>query len=187
MPSSASKRELDGDALGDVLAVAVLDGVDDRLAHGHADPMDGVLVEAGDRAQPIAHELNEVQQLERAGELRRTTCGASLVMRTQRTHSIHAVPRDQCHSARMLQARRSARNRAAGAARARPAAPPGDKSISHRYALLAALADGTLEVRASRPRRRLRGHARLPAGARRRHRTVRAVTLVDIRAAAWAA
>ena len=44
---------------------------------------------------------------------------------------------------------------------------PGDKSISHRYALLAALADGDSLISRLFARRRLRRHARLPAAARR--------------------
>ncbi len=50
----AAQAELDDDVLGCVLAVAVLDGVDDRLAHGHADPVRGVLVQPGHRRQPVA-------------------------------------------------------------------------------------------------------------------------------------
>ena len=49
---------------------------------------------------------------------------------------------------------------------------PGDKSISHRYAMLAALADGPLAFRQLCSRRRLRQHAgmRARAGLRGRAR-----------------
>ena len=60
------ERELDGDELVLVEPVAVLDRVDDRLAHGHADPVDGVLVEARHLTQMIAHHLNQVQHVEHA-------------------------------------------------------------------------------------------------------------------------
>ena len=63
------ERELDGHELAVVLAVAVLDGVDDRLADRDADPVDGVLVEAGELTEAIAHDLDEVQHLEIAVDL----------------------------------------------------------------------------------------------------------------------
>ena len=47
---------------------------------------------------------------------------------------------------------------------------PGDKSISHRYALLAALAEGQSTLAQLRPRRRLPVDAGLPAAAGRRGR-----------------
>ena len=34
------------------------------FAHGDADPVDGILVQAGHRAEPVAHKLDEVQQVE---------------------------------------------------------------------------------------------------------------------------
>ena len=43
--------ELHEDVLGRVVPVAVLDGVDHRFADGHADPVEGVLVEADARAR----------------------------------------------------------------------------------------------------------------------------------------
>ena len=58
------ERELDGHELAVVLAVAVLDGVDDRFADGDADPVDRVLVEAGELPDAIAHDLDEVQHVE---------------------------------------------------------------------------------------------------------------------------
>ena len=70
-PGCAAGREgeLDGDQLVGMLAVAVLDRVDDRLAHGHADPVDGVLVEPGQLADAVADDLDEVQHVEVAVDL----------------------------------------------------------------------------------------------------------------------
>ena len=61
--------ELDEHALGRVVAVAVLDGVDDRLADRDADPVDRVLVEARCPPDVVADDLHEVEHLEGAGEL----------------------------------------------------------------------------------------------------------------------
>src|SRR5688572_26432800 len=58
------ERELDGHHLLVVLAVAVLDGVDHRLADRDPDPVDRVLVEAGHLAETVADDLDEVQHLE---------------------------------------------------------------------------------------------------------------------------
>ena len=58
------ERELDGHELRGVFAVAVLDGVDDRLAHGDANPVDRVLVEAGELRHAVADHLDEVQHVE---------------------------------------------------------------------------------------------------------------------------
>ena len=63
------QRELDGDQLAVVLAVAVLDGVDDRLAHGDADPVDRVLVQARELPDAIADHLDEIQHVEIAVNL----------------------------------------------------------------------------------------------------------------------
>ena len=63
------QRELDGDELAVVLAVAVLDGVDDRLADRDADPVDRVLVQAGELPHAVADDLDEVQHLEVAVDL----------------------------------------------------------------------------------------------------------------------
>ena len=54
--------------LGGVVAVAVLDGVDDRFANRHADPVDRVLVEPARAADVIGDDLHEVQHLDRARE-----------------------------------------------------------------------------------------------------------------------
>ena len=63
------ERELDGHQLAGILAVAVLDGVDDRLAHSDADPVDGVLVQAGQLADAVADDLHEVHHVEVAVDL----------------------------------------------------------------------------------------------------------------------
>ena len=52
-----------------MFAVAVLDGVDDRLADGDADPVDRVLVEGGQLTHAIAQDLHEIQHVEEAGDL----------------------------------------------------------------------------------------------------------------------
>jgi len=63
------ERELDGDQLAPVLAVAVFDRVDHGLAHGHADPVDRVLVEGGQLGHAIAQDLHEVHHVEEARNL----------------------------------------------------------------------------------------------------------------------
>src|SRR2546426_1794278 len=62
------RLELDEHVLGRVVAVAVLDGVDHRLADRDADPMDRVVVLADTPAHVVAHDLDEVEHLERARE-----------------------------------------------------------------------------------------------------------------------
>ena len=52
-----------------IFAVAVLDRVDDGLAHGDADPVDRVLVEAGQLAHAVAEDLHEVHHVEVAVDL----------------------------------------------------------------------------------------------------------------------
>ena len=54
--------------LAGVVAVAVLDGVDDRLANRHADPMHRVFVKPEPAAQVVAYELDEIEHVERAAE-----------------------------------------------------------------------------------------------------------------------
>ncbi len=76
--------ELDGHQLVGVLAVAVLDGVDDRLAHGDADPVDGVFVQAGELADVIADDLHEIQHLEVAVDLQPDRAAST-------QHARHAV------------------------------------------------------------------------------------------------
>src|SRR5439155_6006915 len=62
------RLEIDEDVLARVVAVAVLDGVDDRLADRNADPVRRILVEADAARDVIAHNLHEVEHLERTGE-----------------------------------------------------------------------------------------------------------------------
>ena len=61
--------ELHEDVLGGVALVAMLDRIDDAFADGHADPVDGIVVEADTAAQVVVHHLHEVEHLEGAGEL----------------------------------------------------------------------------------------------------------------------
>ena len=63
------RAELDEHALVRIVLVAVLDGVDDRLADRDADPVQLILVEAGRLADVIADDLHEVEHVERAAEL----------------------------------------------------------------------------------------------------------------------
>ena len=77
--------ELDGHELAVVFAVAVLDGVDHRLADGDADPVDRVLVEAGELADAVADDLDEVQHLEVAVDLQADGAAA-------RQHAARAMP-----------------------------------------------------------------------------------------------
>ncbi len=61
--------ELDEHVLRRVVPVAVLDGVDHRLADRDADPVQRVVVEADVARHVVADHLHEVEHLERAGEL----------------------------------------------------------------------------------------------------------------------
>src|SRR5207249_8949220 len=67
-------RSFDEDVLARIVAIAVLDGVDDRLADGDADPMPRVLVEADAARQVVADHVNEVEHLEGAGKIGRASC-----------------------------------------------------------------------------------------------------------------
>ncbi len=58
------ERELDGDELFELFAVPVLDGVDDGLADGDANPVDRVVVQPGEVGHAVAHHLDEVQGVE---------------------------------------------------------------------------------------------------------------------------
>ena len=49
--------------------VAVFDRVDDRLAHGDADPVHRVPIQAGQLAHAVADHLHEIQHLEVAVNL----------------------------------------------------------------------------------------------------------------------
>ena len=68
-PAGIERRELDVHVLVLVAAVAVLDRVDDRLAHGDAHPVERLLVESGETPEMIARDLHEVEHLVRAVEL----------------------------------------------------------------------------------------------------------------------
>ncbi len=61
--------ELDDDALGFVVLVAVLDRVDDRFADRHAHPVERIIVETGHSSDVIADHLDEIQHVERTAEL----------------------------------------------------------------------------------------------------------------------
>ena len=63
------EREFDRDQLGVVLAVAVLDGVDDRLADGDANPVDRILFELRQLADAVADDLDEFDHLVLAVDL----------------------------------------------------------------------------------------------------------------------
>ena len=56
--------ELDRDPLTFVLVIAVLDGVDHRLADGDADPVGGVFVESAQPTHLIGDELDDIQHVE---------------------------------------------------------------------------------------------------------------------------
>jgi hypothetical protein len=66
---TARRGELHVHHLPLVAAVAVLDRVDHRLAHGDADPVHRVLVEPDLLAQMITDHLDEIQHVECAAEL----------------------------------------------------------------------------------------------------------------------
>src|SRR5215471_1098266 len=122
--------ELDGDELVRIFAVAVLDGVDDRLAAGDADPVRRVFVERRHVAHAIAEDLHEVHHVEQARNLQPHEAaghrhGSATIIQygcSMTTTGFAAVPRV---------------SRVGGRVRV-----PGDKSISHRYAMLAAIAEG---------------------------------------------
>ena len=69
--SEAGRRhraELDDHALVRIVLVAVLDRVDDRLAHRDADPVQFVLVEPRRLADVIGDDLHEIEHVEGAVE-----------------------------------------------------------------------------------------------------------------------
>src|SRR5262245_10816578 len=63
-------HELHRDDLAVILAVAVLDGIDDRLADGNANPVHRVVVEAGQLTDSIADDLYKIHHLEVAVDLK---------------------------------------------------------------------------------------------------------------------
>ena len=86
------RLELDEHVLGRVVAVAVLDRVDDRLADRDADPVQRVLVEADAARQVIADHLHEVEHLEGAGELEPDDAGGRWCRHVCVTrHSINTI------------------------------------------------------------------------------------------------
>ena len=62
------RAELDDHALVRIVLVAVLDGVDDRLAHRDADPVQLIFVEARRLADMIGDDLHEIEHVEGAVE-----------------------------------------------------------------------------------------------------------------------
>src|SRR6266568_384967 len=129
--------ELDGDELARIFAVAVLDRVDHRFADGDADPMNRVFIEARHAPHSIAQDLHEVDHVEQARDLQPYQAAAHrhwwarIIQYSRSMSSMTGSP--------LVPARHVPRvSRVSGRLRV-----PGDKSISHRYAMLAALADGT--------------------------------------------
>src|ERR1035438_4030180 len=65
-----------GDLLGRVVGIAVEDGVDSGLAHGHGDVGDGVFVETGARREALSGVFDSVNTLQRGGKCQgNTACG----------------------------------------------------------------------------------------------------------------
>src|SRR5262245_8403633 len=62
-------RELDEHAFGDVVLIAVLDGVDDAFADGDADPMYRIFVEPDVPADMATDDFDEIHHVECAREL----------------------------------------------------------------------------------------------------------------------
>ncbi len=96
------RPELDEHAFARVVAVAVFDGVDDRFANRDADPMHGVFVETDSTGQMVAHDLDEIQHLERAGEFEADKLMAVLRHRCVRRPKnticrVRSIPRCPCH------------------------------------------------------------------------------------------
>ena len=145
--ASGGGLELDEHVLGRVVAVAVLDGVDHRLADRDADPVQRVVVEADVARHVVADHLDEIEHLERAGELEPddvlAVSGHAASCRTQ-YHPFGDVKARGQIAGRVRSDRHAADGRRAVPARRLRGRlrVPGDKSISHRYALLAALAEG---------------------------------------------
>jgi 3-phosphoshikimate 1-carboxyvinyltransferase len=125
--------EFDEDVLVFIVPVSVFDGVDDRLANGHAHPVSGIVVQPDAARHVIAHNLHEIQHVEGAGELEPDDVV---------TVSRHTPPFNTIRSTRYMPPFAVATITPARRLHGRLHVP-GDKSISHRYAMLAALADGT--------------------------------------------
>ncbi len=117
----------------DVLTVSVPDGIDDRLADGYTDVIQLVVGESGLASDRVAHLLHEVEHAEGAAKLQAHQT-RSVGHGALGTTELHAG--SSCYSVRVsvvIAPSRTVRGRLT---------VPGDKSISHRYAMLAALADG---------------------------------------------
>ena len=63
------RAELDDDALGFVVLIAVLDRIDDAFANRDAHPVERVVVQARHPAEVIADDLHEIQHVEGTAEL----------------------------------------------------------------------------------------------------------------------
>ena len=171
--AARDRREVDEHVLGRIVAIAVLDGVDDRLADGDTHPVHALVVEAEAAPDVIADHLHEVEHLEGAGEFE-SDDDMTVWRHGPRLNTIPSVERlssrlrtgdasenlqseVDCESGlsrglagfrfqtsglRFSHASGSRRDHHARPPRAGTLRVPGDKSISHRYALLAALAEG---------------------------------------------
>ena len=169
--SAGGGLEVDEHELRRVVPVAVLDGVDDRFPDRHADPVQRVVVEPDAAADEIADDLDEIQHLERAAELEPDDlltverhepqpADATGARRASEYHPVGDVKPRSVRSKRMMPstaAMIAPARRVRGRLRV-----PGDKSISHRYAILASLAGGRSRVAGYLAGRRLPIHARLP-------------------------
>src|SRR5262245_29863333 len=132
--------ELDGHALTGMLTVAVLDGVDDRLADGDADPMNRILVERRHLSHAIAEDLHEVYHVEETRDLQPDQAAAHRHWRARIIQ--YGCPMSPLTGSALV----PRVSRVSGRLRV-----PGDKSISHRYAMLAAIAHGTSRLHGYAP------------------------------------
>jgi 3-phosphoshikimate 1-carboxyvinyltransferase len=106
--------------------------------------MDGLIIKACHPSDVIAHHLDEVEHVERAVEVEADAAAAGhrldrIILRAPGT--MHRA-RGTCYSSSVTSVLVQPASRVRGRVR-----PPGDKSISHRYALFAAIADGTSTIR----------------------------------------
>ena len=62
--SERLEREFDGDQLAFVLAIAMLDSVDRRLADGDPNPVSGLSIESAQSSHLISDELDKIQHVE---------------------------------------------------------------------------------------------------------------------------
>src|SRR5262249_34129014 len=68
-PAVLERGEFDVHSLLDVVAVAVFDRVDDRFAHGHRDPVHGIVIKADGSRDVLTYHLHEVEHPKRAVEV----------------------------------------------------------------------------------------------------------------------